>query len=75
MFAPADTTTAIYRYFVNLHMSLQTYLLTSGTAAYENGGSLIMPVARKPLLPFDQPSTYAYWYCSVAAARVCATYG
>ncbi len=61
MFEPADTTTAIYRYFVNLHVSLQTYLLSSGSNAYENGGSIITPVASKPLLPFENPSTYAYW--------------
>lgn len=54
------TTTDIYRYFVNLHQSLATYLLTSGTAAYESGRSIITPVASKPPLPI-RPGTYAYW--------------
>lgn len=59
MFAPANETTAIYRYHVELHTSLATYLLTAGTNAYESGRSLVTPVARKPLLPFDDVRRWA----------------
>jgi alpha-glucosidase (family GH31 glycosyl hydrolase) len=42
-------------------MSLTTYLLTAGSEAYENGHSIITPVASKPILPIISPSTYSYW--------------
>jgi alpha-glucosidase (family GH31 glycosyl hydrolase) len=42
-------------------MSLTSYLLASGTKAYEDGHSLITPVAKKPLLNVIKPSTYDYF--------------
>ena len=61
MFPEPEITTAIYKYFVDLHHSLSSYLLTSGSNAYDAGTSLIRPVAKKPLLPFSKPSTYDYF--------------
>lgn len=61
MFEPPQLTTDIYRYFVNLHMSLSTYLLSAGSDAFEKGHSIITPIASKPFLPWDSPSTYAYF--------------
>lgn len=61
MFTQPNITTNIYRFYVNAHHSLATYLLSAGSAAWESGKSIVTPIANQPLLPFDKPSTYAYW--------------
>ena len=60
MFDEPDLTTSIYRQYVDLHTSLEVYLLTTGSEAFEAGISIVRPVAKKPLFDFD-PSTYAYF--------------
>lgn len=60
-FEEPELTTSIYRQYVNIHHSLAVYLQSSGSAAYDvEGQSLITPIARPPLLPWQEPSTLAY---------------
>ncbi len=60
MFDQPQLTTAIYKTYVDLHMSLSLYLLSSGTEAFYNGTSIVTPVAQKPPLDLD-PVDYAYF--------------
>jgi len=57
-FDDTNQTLNIYRYFVNNHMELQTYLLSAGTTAYILGISIMKPIAAWTVFT---PDSWNYW--------------